>query len=103
MVLCIYEKKSSNVCSATEATSLARAKGFNRENVLHFFDLLESNIAKLGLHLTRYSTNMSLDTAPCRNVPKNCCTERKISGRRCCKWRTKGLEQSRAEQSYDTL
>jgi hypothetical protein len=31
-----------------EATSLARAKGFNRDNVLHVFGLLGSNIATFG-------------------------------------------------------
>jgi hypothetical protein len=32
-----------------EATSQARTKGFNRGNVLHFLDLLQSNIAKFGV------------------------------------------------------
>jgi hypothetical protein len=31
-----------------EATSLAKAKGLNMDNALHFFDLLESNIAKFA-------------------------------------------------------
>jgi hypothetical protein len=31
-----------------EATSLARAKGVNGDIVLHFFDLFESSITKLG-------------------------------------------------------
>jgi hypothetical protein len=38
-----------------EATSLATARGFNRDNVLYFFDLLERNFEKLGLHLKSYS------------------------------------------------
>jgi hypothetical protein len=42
MVLCIYAKKSSIVCSAT------RVYITSKSNVLHFFDLLESNIAKFA-------------------------------------------------------
>jgi hypothetical protein len=36
-----------------EATSLATAKTLNRDNVLHYLDLSESNIAKFLLQLTR--------------------------------------------------
>jgi hypothetical protein len=47
MVLCFYAKKNAELSvRQPEATSLARAKGFNRDNVLHFFDLMESNITK---------------------------------------------------------
>jgi hypothetical protein len=39
-----------------EATSLATAIDFNRNNVLHFFYLLKAISQNLGLQLTTYST-----------------------------------------------
>jgi hypothetical protein len=48
MIPCIYATKSSTVCSATRGYLSSKSKSFNRDNVLHVFDLLESNIAKFG-------------------------------------------------------
>jgi hypothetical protein len=49
MVLCIYAEKISTLCSATRGYLSTTAKGFNRDIVLHFFDMSESSIAKFRL------------------------------------------------------
>jgi hypothetical protein len=42
-------KKSSTVCSTARGYLSSNSKGFNKDNVLHYFDLSESSIAKCGI------------------------------------------------------
>lgn len=54
MVLCTaYLKRHPKLCRQTEATSMARAKGFNKERVYEFFDLLENISERYKLESTR--------------------------------------------------
>jgi hypothetical protein len=54
-----------------EATSLATAKGFNRDNVLHFFICRKAILQNLGLHLTRYTLFTKSRKNQTRTVPEN--------------------------------
>ncbi|KAJ4436394.1 hypothetical protein ANN_19026 [Periplaneta americana] len=54
MVLCTaYLKRHPQLCRQIEATSLARAKGFNKERIYEFFDLLENISERYKLEFTR--------------------------------------------------
>lgn len=53
MVLFIYEETSGISLEQPESTSYGRARGFNKQNVQHFFDILERIMDENKIDSTR--------------------------------------------------